>query len=62
MLGLLRLLLRVLHVIIPPEVDSIKMRVIGGSKHWSNLFKLGVTSVILCDFENYILAVNAVLS
>jgi hypothetical protein len=37
MLGLLRLLLRVLLAIIPPEVGLIKMRVIGGSKSlWSN--------------------------
>ena len=34
MLGLLRLLLRVLLAIIPPEVGSIKMRgVIGGSEY-----------------------------
>lgn len=33
MLDPLRLLLRVLHVIIPPEAGLIKMRVIGGSKH-----------------------------
>jgi hypothetical protein len=32
MLGLLRLLLRVLLAIIPPEVGLIKMRVIGGSE------------------------------
>jgi len=57
-LGLLRLLLRVLHAIIPQEVGLIRMRVTGGSKSRSNLFKLGIVSVILCEFENYILAVN----
>lgn len=51
MLDLHRLLLRVLHAIIPPEVGLIKMRDIGGSKHRNNLFELGVVSVILCEFE-----------
>jgi hypothetical protein len=43
MLGLLRLLLRVLLAIIPPGVGLIKMRVIGGSEHLEQFCpKLGV--------------------
>jgi len=40
-LGLLRLLLRVLLAIIPPEVGLIKMRVIGGSEHLEQFIRTG---------------------
>jgi hypothetical protein len=60
MLGLLRLLLRVLLAIIPPEVGLIKMRVIGGSKSLEQCCpKLGFVSIILRERETQILAVNA---
>ncbi len=60
MLGLLRLLLRVLLAIIPPEVGWIKMRVIGGSEPLEQFCpNLGVVSTILRECETYILAVNA---
>jgi hypothetical protein len=52
MLGLLRLLLRVLLAIIPPEVGLIKMRVIGGSEPMEQFGpKLGVVSIILRDLH-----------
>jgi len=58
MLGLLRLLLRVLLAIIPPEVGLIKMRVIGGSEPLEQFCpKLGFVSIILRECET--LAVNA---
>jgi len=48
MLDLLRLLLRVLLAIIPPEAGLIKMRVIGGSEYLKKQFcpKLGVVFVV----------------
>ena len=58
MLDLLRLLLRVLHVIIPPEVGLIKMRVIGGSKH-EQFVRTGRCVRHSVRIENDILAVNA---
>jgi hypothetical protein len=52
MLGLLRLLLRVLLAIIPPEVGLIKMRVIGGSEPLERFCpKLGFVSIILRECE-----------
>jgi len=52
MLGLLRLLLRVLLAIIPPEVGLIKMRVIGGSEPLEQFCpKLGFVSIILRKCE-----------
>ena len=60
MLDRLRLLLRVLLAITPPEVGLIKMRVIGGSEYLEQFCpKLGVVSVILRECETYILAGNA---
>jgi hypothetical protein len=52
MLGLLRLLLRVLLAIIPPEVGLIKMRVIGGSESLEQVSKTGLCVHCLARTRN----------